>query len=146
MHDMHDYYRDEGIELERDMLSCSTLMPMRKSGIKRIMKEFKTVRSSTKRIMMQNLHSAYHKQSVIVDPFLAVDELMMRVLYEVLNGLISPRALFKRMWLRSYLRDWGHNKRMVMLVRAIESSDEAVKRCLGVKWLGFGNALKRMEK
>lgn len=136
---MHDD-RVSDTELELEVLSPSRLHAMGKTDLKALCRSFKMYPKKTQAIILRNLCNGYHRW--MDDPMKAVEELVMRVVYEIISGRIKRNSR----WLMPHKRDAGHHTRMWRLVSSILTSEAACKYCAQFRWLGFKKAIRRARK
>lgn len=80
----------------------------------------------------RRLVQAYHLQSRIRDPVLALEELIRRIVYELITRTIEPDDIKRGCWLTCKRRDFGHTNRMLNLIDCIRSDPvvlDYAKRC-----------------
>lgn len=84
------------------------------------------------------LHKAYHAQGRVEDPTLALEELVLRLVHELLIRSINKTHMGSGAWYIRSRRDEGHQWRMWRLVECVKSCDRTMRVASGCEWLKLG--------
>jgi hypothetical protein len=119
------------------LFSFSYLCSLRIGDVERIQREFWIANSrSSRRRLCKRIVRSYHKTSRgRGDGMEALHELLMRLMYELLNGFISFNDLYYGTWDISTHRDREHNQWVAKLLGKVYRNRATLDVLRNVKWL-----------
>lgn len=104
---------------------------------------FKTITqlpNSERKRLNRALVKAYHVPDSLVNAHRAMDEVILRITYELLIRKIHLHDLGSAAWFTTTKRDVGHARRIRNLLLCIMHDDTVHHDALACKWLDFKSA------
>lgn len=118
------------------VFNMSFLSSLDHSSICYVVEDYENLSWNDKGDVLNKLKNRYHIQNVIRNPHQAVEELVLRILFELFRGILDTRDLCKKSrWSKSLKRDVNHNMRIYNLLRCIRKSSNATRYLQKFKWL-----------
>lgn len=106
-----------------------------------LVRDARNLSTNKRRQMNRSLVRAYHIQDHIRDPVLAVEELILRLVYELLARKLEIKDVLSCQWYRCPRRDSSHAERIRRLVKCVSSDDHATGVANRCEWLMFKGTL-----
>ena len=92
---------------------------------------------NNRKMLSGHLVKNYHLQDWICDPKLAVDELSLRILCDVVQDRMKLQQAYTGKWLNKGIRDYNHHMRIILLIICIKSCPKAYQDVIAIDWLLF---------
>lgn len=102
-----------------------------------IMEQARNLPTNRRREINKALVETYHMQSNIRDPMLALEELVLRIVYELMTRKMELRDVLRCRWYACNRRDPNHFERVVRLVECIRTDKMACVTASSCDWLMF---------
>lgn len=115
------------------------LLNLTRKGLVQIMTDFVRLDSRSKRSLCAHVCKRYHILTNVDNPRLAVYELVMRLVYEVMIGKISISDLDSIKWFTAKNRDHRHHMRIVKLMKVIALDSRWVRYMYDIDWIYYFN-------
>ncbi len=117
------------------MSSFNFLKSLTRQDIERLISEFDFISHEMKCAVKRNIVDSYHLQeNPYTNPKLALCEMLMRLMLELLSRKIHVRVLSCYKWQQA-VRDSYHQKRMMLLVDSVYTNHDAYALAKTIEWL-----------
>lgn len=124
-------------------MNASVLYHVTSKGLRNIQDDFNKLCSADRLDVLMYVKDEYHSmQRNITNPGFAADELVCRLMFELLVRKVSVNSLANGNWFDRRTRDSGHDERMVRLVKCILRLGYSRRLMKACKWLNFDKAVK----
>ena len=116
----------------------SFLSTVDRNRLRCIVEDYEDLSWNDKGDVLNHLKKVYHKQNIIRDPLQAVEELVIRILFELFRRILNVNDLrHKSTWVVNQKRDSNHNRRVHNLVICISRSHKGRRYMKKFNWLNF---------